>query len=393
MKLSVPYLKLRDGRPRWEPGPRLRAKGWKGRDLKDEAGRWLGQEAAIAAARALNDEVEAWRAGGGRRRREPAPRRSERSCEALWERYAASADYKMLAESTRRDYAKKARVFLDAGFAEAPVAAVTKPAMVGLWQQLYDTRGHAMANGVVAVARAMLSFAELVGWRPAESNPAFNLGRPSLAPRVAFWEAAKLEAIVATADRLGVPSIGDAIVVALHTAQRQGDVLAMPARIFADRVRLTQFKTGALIDAPATPQLVERVAAIRRRHAAGIVVELRPADTLIVSEATGRQYRPDHFRHEFARVRAAAVQAFPELEVARRFAPKLSDLRFQDLRDTAVTRLALAGCTLPEIAAITGHSPAHITSVIRHYLALNEALADRAIEKLNAWISKERISI
>ena len=41
MKLSIRYLKWRDGRPRWEPGPTLRAKGWKGRDLKSEQGEWL----------------------------------------------------------------------------------------------------------------------------------------------------------------------------------------------------------------------------------------------------------------------------------------------------------------------------------------------------------------
>jgi integrase len=34
----------------------------------------------------------------------------------------------------------------------------------------------------------------------------------------------------------------------------------------------------------------------------------------------------------------------------------LDGLRFQDLRRTAVVRLAEAGCTDPEIAAITGHS-------------------------------------
>ena len=33
----------------------------------------------------------------------------------------------------------------------------------------------------------------------------------------------------------------------------------------------------------------------------------------------------------------------------------LGDLHFHDLRGTAVTRLALSNCTVPEIAAITGH--------------------------------------
>lgn len=34
------YLKWRDGQPRREPGPLLRAAGWKGISLKEE-GKWL----------------------------------------------------------------------------------------------------------------------------------------------------------------------------------------------------------------------------------------------------------------------------------------------------------------------------------------------------------------
>src|SRR5215207_2789298 len=69
--IKVAYLKWRSGRPRWEPGPGLRAQNFKGRDLKDEAGRWLGLEAAIAASQELNREVGEWRRNGAPRR---APR-------------------------------------------------------------------------------------------------------------------------------------------------------------------------------------------------------------------------------------------------------------------------------------------------------------------------------
>jgi hypothetical protein len=53
MKLKVPYLKWRNGRPRWEPGPALRDKGMRGRDLKSESGQWLPLDRAIEAATAL----------------------------------------------------------------------------------------------------------------------------------------------------------------------------------------------------------------------------------------------------------------------------------------------------------------------------------------------------
>lgn len=49
------YFIWRNGRPRWEPGPTLRAKGARGCDLKDESGNWLSLGAAIDAAQKLND--------------------------------------------------------------------------------------------------------------------------------------------------------------------------------------------------------------------------------------------------------------------------------------------------------------------------------------------------
>jgi hypothetical protein len=48
-----------------------------------------------------------------------------------------------------------------------------------------------------------------------------------------------------------------------------------------------------------------------------------------------------------------------------------------------VTRLAVAGCTVPEIAAITGHSLKDVQDILdRHYLSRDQALAETAIRKL-----------
>jgi integrase len=58
-------------------------------------------------------------------------------------------------------------------------------------------------------------------------------------------------------------------------------------------------------------------------------------------------------------------------------------LTFHDLRGTAVTRLAIAGCTEAEIAAITGHSLRNVRSILdAHYLHRDPALAESAIKKL-----------
>lgn len=58
-------------------------------------------------------------------------------------------------------------------------------------------------------------------------------------------------------------------------------------------------------------------------------------------------------------------------------------MTFHDLRGTAVTRLALAGCTEGEIATITGHSVRGGRAIMDvHYLNRDPALGESAIRKL-----------
>jgi hypothetical protein len=56
---------------------------------------------------------------------------------------------------------------------------------------------------------------------------------------------------------------------------------------------------------------------------------------------------------------------------------------FNDLRGTAVTRLALVECTEAEIATLTGHSLRDVRSILdAHYLNRDPALAESAVRKL-----------
>jgi hypothetical protein len=57
---------------------------------------------------------------------------------------------------------------------------------------------------------------------------------------------------------------------------------------------------------------------------------------------------------------------------------------FNDLRGTAVTRLALVGCSEAEIATITGHSLRDVRPILdANYLHRDPALAESAIRKLD----------
>jgi len=60
----------------------------------------------------------------------------------------------------------------------------------------------------------------------------------------------------------------------------------------------------------------------------------------------------------------------------------IKDLHFHDLRGTAVTMLAEAGCSNAEIAAITGHSMTHVETILVKYMSLTRDLARSAMTKL-----------
>ena len=375
-KIKAPrYFKWRDGRPRWEPGPGLRAKGWKGQNLQDEDGRWLGLEAAIAAAGAINTQVATSAPGKTKPQRRRQPRTVDRLCAEYFER---SPKFKRKRGSTQADYRKKAKVFRE-WCGDAPVKAIDKPTMHRFYEHLYVTRGHAMANGVLRVASVVLSHGVRVGWL--DTNPAFKLELEGLAPRVVLWLPEEVKHLVETAEAMGEHGVADAFVIAIHTAQRQGDVLSLPQFIFTrDRIALTQSKTGAHVDVKCTPQLTARIAGMRARRKTN---HWDNVPTMVVDDRTGMPFNSHTFRHRFAGVRAAAALKMPAI----------ASKQFMDTRDTAITRLAMAGNSLIYIASISGHAFESIQGILKHYVALTADMADAGIDNLIAWMEKEGIEL
>jgi integrase len=65
---------------------------------------------------------------------------------------------------------------------------------------------------------------------------------------------------------------------------------------------------------------------------------------------------------------------------------RIEDRTFHDLRGTAVTRLFISGCDVPEIATITGHSLKSVQTILdRHYFHRDIKLAERAMDKRLAY--------
>jgi integrase len=167
-----------------------------------------------------------------------------------------------------------------------------------------------------------------------------------------IWSEAQMAAFMGVASE----PLQRALVLALETGQRQGDLLVLPWSAFDGTwIRLRQGKTGRSVNIPVT----------RRLRA---VLENTPRTaTVILTNKRGIAWQPNRFRKAWGDATRKA---------------NITDRTFHDLRGTAVTRLAEAECSAAEIAAITGHSMRDVGSILDKYLARTGTLALAAIAKL-----------
>jgi hypothetical protein len=380
-----PFIAWRNARPRFSPGPRERRLRFKPEDLKI-GGRWMTFEEATKWGSDKHGEIVRARAVGI----QTTPVAKRNTLADLLRDWLASAHVATLSAKTRDGYRKQVNAILtrrDGGrelIADAPVDCLEKPEIYEFIQYQIRARGLYMGRASRAVLQAAFQWGSTSSvWR-LKHNPAAGLKFEKPAGRIVIYSDAEIRSLLAAADRLGRPSIGDAVLLGLFTGQRQGDRLALEdAGLLDGRRMFRQSKTSAVVGIPETPQLRERLAAAKARTALiALRRGTRPA-SIIVDETTGVAYQSDTYRKVFGQIRAAAAT-----EIAA-----LADKRDQDLRDTAVTWLARAGATLPEIASITGHSLASIHNVLKHYLAITPELADAAIAKLVAWMEREGMAV
>lgn len=159
-----------------------------------------------------------------------------------------------------------------------------------------------------------------------------------------------------------------AVRLVVNLGQRQGDALRLTwAQLEGDGFKIRQGRTAALIKVPTTREL-----------AAAPEKTKRTSPSTVVSEITNQPYKADNFRAAFADIRKAAG---------------LSDVRFRDLRRTAFVRLAEAGCSTAEIAAISGHSIETTQKIMEVYLPRNSTMARHAIAKLESYPATGKLEV
>jgi hypothetical protein len=310
--------------------------------------------------------------------------------------YQADPAWRQLAQTTR-DTWRRALVRLESVWGPFPLGAISRAIAANAKVAFTKSHGPEGAKTMLAVARAIWSWAEQTG-RTELQNPFLRLGSFTTREqrqakkerkRAAIWREAEVIALLRATRKVnagGNPAImtGEAryktektpddirmaLLVGLFTCQRQTDILGVTAKQIVRRDdglwwRLDQSKTGEFLGVKLHPLLV---AEIKRQE-----IELGTARPLVRAPRTGEVFT----RRVFARrwrlwTDAAGVR-----------------LTFQALRRSGMIWLAEIGVPLPQIAAISGHSIERTTAIIDEYIPRTERLARSAID---AWALDTRLS-
>ena len=271
--INLPHVEWREGRPRFNPSKRLRALGFVRTNLEGPAGAWmtLAEEASRPAPGQKGKPVFA----DGRAR--PATPAAALTVEGMFEQLWREPQFhavlngrpnpRVLAPKTIQNYKSNAGWLSrnHPNIWQSLAHGVTRKVAKGLYKKIWEQAGLSQANAVIAVCR--------VAWANAfddEDDPQpFNKLKLMATPeRVRVGTPEEIAALLSAADREREPGegpldpeMGDAIVLALYTGQRQGDVLELreEEKDAKGRLRFVQNKTGAKVLVRALPQLAARL--------------------------------------------------------------------------------------------------------------------------------------
>ncbi|KQM60092.1 MULTISPECIES: hypothetical protein [unclassified Sphingomonas] len=409
-KISIPCFRVKATagglRYYWEPSATLKKAGWK--PLK------LGQDetAAIAAARARNDEIRAWREGSA------APA-EVRKIEKRHTVNAVIADFKKarfpkLKPNTAAEYTAKLKTISKWAGAER-IDAIGRTDIIALRDALYaprkDGRVHEnTAFNTLKVLRTLWAWA-LENERIPTNPAATDLDITVPAPRQQFASALAQEALTTAAIALGKPNMAAAMILGWTLGQREEDLLkllqsrydelqayeaddpAVYARLAAREpdgrvmgIRLRQGKTDRWVGIPITGnarhQLETAIAAARKLNLTTILFDEDYGRIWTSTIYAERRARAAQFQRAISRIRALAVETTtaagdPEL------AAEIADLQFRDFRRTCVVTMGQRGIPDHLISAVTGHKLDTVKKILETYLPRTTGMAMLAVDLTN----------
>jgi integrase len=274
--------------------------------------------------------------------------------------FDGSVEFARKAESTRREYRRMFRSIEDE-FGDVPLTVLEDPRFAGdllAWHDKLAFRTPREADNRLAVVGIVFAWAKRR--QKITRNPlADGFRRAHRSDRSEIvWTEQHIESFMAAAS----PELTLAVMIALYTGLRQGDILRLPWTAYDGR-----FITTAVAKSSREGSVARKVEIPVHSDLKAMLDAAPRRSTLILTNTRGLPWTQDGFQTSEGKARKRA---------------SLTRLHFHDLRGTAITRLSEAGATPQEIATITGHSLRTVHDILEKYLARRRPLAEAAILKL-----------
>lgn len=305
--------------------------------------------------------------------------------------YLGSPTFTKKAPKTQYEYRRNIEI-MRAMFEEAPIASVTRTAARSLHQRFAATPFQ--ANAILRTLRLLMNYGiNKLEWTAIAKNPAVNPELYAAPARTGIWWQPQIDVFLEAATALGYGVMRRAMALLLYTVQRPADVLDMARpMMWQDEsgrgwIRLRQAKTDATVDVPCHRRLWTEL------EGAPEVGRLLPAPRGGRWSYRNFARRWDHIERRAnlmilrraMRARGglpsrAEVEARETAKTALR-AMTLHGLQRRDIRRTGIVMLAIAGATVPQIAALSGHSVDQVQKILDVYLPRRGEVALGGVEK------------
>jgi integrase len=291
--------------------------------------------------------------------------------------YTLSAEFETsLATSTKVEY-RRMLTKAESEFGDMPIAALddaqVRRDFMDWREKVSRASGEREADNRLSAVSAMLTWAVERGHISANHLRGFK--RLYHADRS---EIIRLPEHIAAFMAVAPIEMQRAMILALHTGQRQGDLLRFPWSAYnGSTITLRQGKARRG-RSPGPPISVPCTAALRR-----MLDGMERTSPLILTTKTGQSFKKRYFARLWDETATAAGLesiTLPGFDEPVR-------LHFHDLRGTTVTLLSESGSTPQQIATITGHSLKTVHRILERYLARTSGLAEQAIFN---WEHSER---
>src|SRR6516225_7539106 len=277
---------------------------------------------------------------------------------ALLFQFQESAEFQFkISPRTRRDYIKQIKR-IEKAFGDFPIKALDDPRATSVFLEWRDRLAQ---TSLRQADYAYGTLARILSWalkrRLIKTNPCANGGK--------LYQGSRVDKIWAEQDvvrflRIAPPYLRLAMLLAINTGQRQGDLLRLPWSAYdGTTIKMRQRKTGQYVPIPVTDELKAALDTTPRQS------------PIMLTNSEGKPWSESGFQSAWGKATMRGG---------------IRGLTFHDLRGTAVVTLARAGCNEVEIYSITGHKLGDVQAILTaHYLPRDAEVASNAIAKLNRY--------